>query len=166
MLYELDPHHLESLRTEVLTFAATTCRLLIITPKKEDMMGGILMALGSVVVTFLLNALFLLVGAKVAKIDGAGFGKAALVTLLGWILGFVASFILGFVPVVGPILGIIAAIVIIIFLIQKFFATTLGKAFLAWLISFVIMVVLMIILWVVLGAAFFASMGGMGGLTG
>jgi len=80
-------------------------------------------------VSFLVAAFFLWIGAKIAKIGGATFLKA----LLAAFLGIIAGVILGLVPVLGWLLGIVAYIVII----KYVFNTDWVKAIIAWLISFV-----------------------------
>ncbi|MCD6454472.1 MAG: hypothetical protein J7L62_04140 [Candidatus Aminicenantes bacterium] len=86
------------------------------------------------VVVFVVAAFFLWLGAKIAQIKNAGFGKALLATFLG----FIAGIILRLVPAIGWLLGIIAYIVII----KYVFATDWIKALIAWAVSFVITVVL------------------------
>ncbi len=94
-------------------------------------------------VTLLVGAFFLWIGAKVAKIAGATFLKALLATFLG----MVAGIILGLVPVLGWLLGIVAYIVII----KYIFNTDWGKAIIAWLISFVAAIITGVILGLIFG---------------
>ncbi len=114
------------------------------------MSAGIFTATGIIflVVFLLIGALFLWVGAKVAKIAGATFGKAFLAALLG----VVAGLILGLVPAIGWLLGIIAYIIII----KYVFNTDWGKAIIAWLIAFVASLIVGFILAKVFGITLFA----------
>jgi len=82
------------------------------------------------VISFVVAAFFLWLGAKIVKIKNSGFGKALLATFIG----FVAAIILGLIPAIGWLLGLIAYIIII----KYVFATDWGKAILAWLIAAVI----------------------------
>ena len=107
--------------------------------------GGIL----GLVIFILLGALFLWIAAKLVKVEGASYGKAILVTIVGFIAAGIVNFILAFIPVIGWILGFIAAILIFVFIIQKFFATTFGKAFLVWLIDIIISIVVSVILGII-----------------
>ena len=116
--------------------------------------GGIL----ALDIGILVGALFLWVAAKIVKIDGASYGKAILATIVCIIAAGNVNFFLAFIPVVGAILGFIAGILIMVFIIQKFFATTFGKAFLAWLIDFIIMVIIGVIFALVAGVSMFSMM--------
>ncbi len=94
-------------------------------------------------VSLLVAALFLWIGAKIAQIGGATFLKA----LLAVFLGMIAMAILALVPILGWLLGIVAYIVII----KYVFNTDWVKAIIAWLISFVAAIIVGVILGAILG---------------
>ena len=101
-----------------------------------------------ILVSWVVGAFFLWLGAKIAGIKPASFVKALIATLFG----FVAGIVLGLIPVLGWLLGIIAYIIII----KYVFATDRGKAIIAWLVSIIAVIIVSIILGMALGFSFLA----------
>lgn len=100
----------------------------------------------SLLVMVLISAVFYHIGAKMAKVPGATFGKAFLAGLLGGVVGFVLQLILSVLPGVGNILAFIITLVITLLLIKAIYQTTFGKAFLVWLFGFIAAMIAMAIL--------------------
>ena len=83
----------------------------------------------------IISGFFMWVGAKMAGIPKATFGKAIgaaiAVSLATWLIAVVFSI----VPFIGTIVGFIVGLLVSLFLIKSIFSTTMGKAFLAWLFN-------------------------------
>jgi hypothetical protein len=91
----------------------------------------IAMGIGSVVFLVtgtLLGGLFLWMGAQVAGIQRAGFGKSVLAALLGMVAALLISVVFGFIPFAGGALAALGSIAALMFIIQAVFETTIGKA--------------------------------------
>lgn len=99
---------------------------------------GLLVALGVLFLTIIIGAFFVWLGAKMARVEKATFGRAFLAaiaaslasSLVGW--GF--SFISGpFWSIVGAVIGLI----VVIWVFKLIFDASWGKAFLIWLMQLV-----------------------------
>lgn len=88
---------------------------------------------GCIVVATAVSAVFIWMGAKLAGIGGATFGKsfwAALVSsFFVWALTGIGAAVFG----IGTVAGWIIGVIITLFILKKIFNTTWGKALLAWL---------------------------------
>lgn len=108
-------------------------------------MIAIAMFLGVIVGVFValfIQALFLLLGAKLAGIEDRTFGRALGTAFLGGIASFIVSAILGFVPLIGHVLGLVCGFLISALIMKAIFTTTLGKAawamVIAWILTLII----------------------------
>lgn len=82
----------------------------------------------------LIATLFMWLGAKMAGVKKATFGRSFIAAVgsafLTWILSLLS---LSFFPLVGPPIGFIIGLVLVIFVVMGAYDTTFGKALLVWL---------------------------------
>jgi hypothetical protein len=93
------------------------------------------------VVALLLAAFFLWVGAKLAGIEGASFGKAILAALASVIALGLLEVILSLLPRSGGLIGLLLGVLVSIYIIKAVFDTSWGKAILAWILYIVAIIV-------------------------
>ncbi len=118
-----------------------------------ELLGGCLLAVAlGVVVAVALSALLMLLGAKLAGVRDATFGKALLAsigaTFVTWLIGGLCSV----VPVVGTALGFLLGLALSVFVIQAVFVVPFRKALLTWVFNAVAQLLAVAVLGVVLGA--------------
>jgi hypothetical protein len=106
-----------------------------------------LFALGAVLAGF-----FIWIGAKMAGVENAGFGKSIIAALGSSFIAWFMATILSIVPVIGTFLGLVLGLLFSIFVIKGVFSTSFGKAFLVWIFH-----VIAQILAVVIGVMTFAG---------
>lgn len=105
--------------------------------------GGALLLLvcGGLVILFI-QSFFLLWGAKIAGIEGRGFGRAIAVTILGGLASFGVSIVLAASGPVAPIVGFVAGFLVSALVAMPVFRTTFGRALgasvLAWVLSLLV----------------------------
>ncbi len=104
-----------------------------------------LFVLGLFVVATVVSAFFIWIGAKVAGVGNATFGKAfwaaILTSLVVWALTGIASLLFGFGSIAGWFLGVLITLV----LLKWIYKTTWGKAFLTWLFCGIAQVIVLLI---------------------
>ncbi len=122
--------------------------------------GGLLFSLVILVISVLVDALFLWIAAKVLKFKKQDFKTPIIVSIasliLTTILSFVLSFVLMFIPVFGVLLGLVLSVIVSIYisvyLIKYFYVVTwmdAVKAFCITLIPLILVFVLIVplVLW-------------------
>lgn len=105
----------------------------------------------TLIISAIIGAIFIHIGAKVARIADATFLKAFEAALIGAIL----ALILGLLTSWGSIIAFILVIAVIKFV----YNTTWGKAFIAWLIYIIVIIIVIVIIVVLVGAALFMAFG-------
>ncbi|AIF68618.1 hypothetical protein PAP_00875 [Palaeococcus pacificus DY20341] len=108
------------------------------------------MAIVMFLVMIAVDAVFLWLGARFAKIEDATFGKAFIATLGGLIISAILGSI---IPIIGGILGLAAYL----WIVKTVFNTDWGKAVIAWLFAIVIAIVLMVIIGIIVGISVMAA---------
>ncbi len=103
------------------------------------------------VVSILIGALFLYLGAAIAGIENRSFGKAIGAFVLSWIIVAIITTIFMFVPVIGPILGFIIGIILSVMIVKSMFNTSTGKAFIALLIAWLLSIFVGFIMTLIFG---------------
>ena len=122
-----------------------------------EMMAGTLGALlGLLVLWVLLSAFFIWIGAKMAFIPKASFGRAIMAAIACGMGSFLLSAILLPLLPVGPIMGQIIGIILSLFIIKAIFETSFGKALLAWMFQIFAVIIAFIVCFLTFGAALFA----------
>jgi hypothetical protein len=86
------------------------------------------------VLALLISAFFLWIGAKLAGIRGASFGKAVLAALVSVAALAILEIVLSLIPRIGGTLGLLLGILVSIYVIKAVFDTGWGKAILAWIL--------------------------------
>ena len=112
-----------------------------------------------IVVSVVVGALFLYLGASIAGIENKSFGKAIGAFVLSWIMVAIITAIFSFVPVLGSILGFIIGIILSVLIVKSMFQTSSGKAFIALLMAWVLSIIAGFIMTLIFGvslAALFA----------
>jgi len=98
-----------------------------------DLFAGLLgVLLGVVVLAALLAGLFMWIGAKLARVPGATFGKAILAGIASAFASWLMTAVFSVVPVIGTLVGFLAGLLLSAFVIQAVFDTSLEKALLVW----------------------------------
>lgn len=77
------------------------------------------------------SVLSLLLGVKLARVEGITFEKALKATIFGGIASILAEFLFGSMPYVGTVLGVAVGYFASVYLTAGIFETTLGKALVA-----------------------------------
>ena len=114
---------------------------------------GALLAL--LVLWVLLSAFFIWIGAKMAFIPKASFGRAIMAAIACGMGSFLLSGVLLFFPPVGPIMGQVIGIMLSLFIIKAIFETSFGKAFLAWMFQIFAVIIAFAVCFLTFGAALF-----------
>jgi hypothetical protein len=122
----------------------------------EVLAGTLGALLGLLVLWVLLSAFFIWVGAKMAFIPKASFGRAIMAAIACGMASFLLSGMLLPLPTVGPIMGQIIGIILSLLIIKAIFETSLGKAFLAWMFQIFAVIIAFVICFLTFGAALFA----------
>ncbi|MHC1598333.1 MAG: hypothetical protein ACXQS3_02105 [Candidatus Methanofastidiosia archaeon] len=122
----------------------------------EEIIGlSIVLFIISIILSFLVLALFIWFGAKVASIKNASYGKAFSAAIAITIFTAILNMIFVALNIVtNGIIGILIGILVAIWVIKSIFSTNWGKAFIAWIFAVVGAILLGIFLIVVLGASF------------
>ena len=93
------------------------------------------------VLALLISAFFLWIGAKLAGIREASFGKAILAALVSVVALALLQIVLSLIPRIGGTLGLLLGILVSIYVIKAVFDTGWGKAILAWILYIVAIIV-------------------------
>ena len=121
--------------------------------------GGIIIAI--IVITFFALSGFVLLAAKIVKVDEATFGGALLATFFGSVFGAIVAFPLGFVfgdiPVVGGILSTIGAWLPYSYVVKRIFDTSYRKGLLITLLASVVAGAVAVVLILILVGTSFLS---------
>jgi hypothetical protein len=97
--------------------------------------GGALGLLLFLLLGVIISAIFILIGAKLARVQKATFGRAFGAALLMIIISSIVGFLVALATGGNPIAGLIVGLLITLFVIKGVFATSLGKAFLTWIFA-------------------------------
>ncbi len=100
----------------------------------------------SLLIMTLVSAVFFHLGARMAKVAGATFGKALVTAILGGVLGALFQLVSSVIPGLGNVLGLILSLLITLFIVKSVYKTTLGKAFLVWLFGWIAALIALAIL--------------------
>ena len=106
-----------------------------------DLLVVILVCVLFLLLTWLINVAFLMVGANFADIKGRSFGKAAQATLMNIILW---SPIVSILTALNPLLGLVGFWLLPVFFVQWVYSCTFGKAVVACFLSFLASIVFVI----------------------
>ncbi len=94
------------------------------------------------VMGLLIQAAFLLWGAKLVGIEERSYAKALITAFLGGLASLLIWFVLGGVPLGGALLAFLAGFVVVALIMVPIFKTTFGKALgaavLAWVLGWVV----------------------------
>jgi len=88
--------------------------------------------LGVAVLAMLIATFFMWIGAKMAGVEKATFGRSFIAALGSAFLTWILSFSLSFFPPVGPPIGFLIGLILVIFVIKGAYDTNFGKALLVW----------------------------------
>ena len=122
----------------------------------EALAGTLGALLGLLVLWVLLSAFFIWIGAKMAFIPKASFGRAIMAAIACGMGSFLLSGVLLFLPPIGPILGQVIGIMLSLFIIKAIFETSFGKALLAWIFQIFAVIIAFVVCFLTFGAALFA----------
>jgi hypothetical protein len=104
---------------------------------------------------FFIASAFMLLAAKIAKVENPGYGRAMLANLLGGLTMAAISIPLAFLGVPGLVLGLIGGFLLESLVVKAIFRTSYGKGLLTTLLSGVLAAaVAVVVVLVVLGASF------------
>ncbi len=112
-------------------------------------LGGLLTVAVMVVI---LDSFFLHIGAKLAGVRRATFGKAVKASIACALATLLLAVVFSFIPVAGTAVGFLIGLSLTILVLQASYSTSLGKAFLLWIFN-----VIAQILAVVLSAILFSG---------
>ena len=111
--------------------------------------GGLLFVAFLVVI---LDSLFLHIGAKLAGVNSASFGKAVKASVACALSTLLLAIVFSWIPVAGTAVGFLIGLVLTILVLQASYATSFGKAFLLWMFNVAAQVIA-----VFLGAVLFSN---------
>ena len=100
---------------------------------------------GIAVLEVILSALFLMIGAKVAKIENATFGRSVLASLGAALVTWIIAIVFSILPVIGTVIGFLLGVLLSLFVIKGVFSTTIQKAFLAWVFNILAKIIAIVI---------------------
>ncbi len=105
------------------------------------------------ILLLVIAAFFLWIGAKLAGIQNATFGKAVVAALVSVIALAVLQVIMSIIPFLGGLVGFLLGILVSIYIIKAVFDTSWGKALLAWILYVVAIIATVFIALVIGGIA-------------
>ncbi|MFQ6087519.1 MAG: hypothetical protein ACE5K0_01275 [Candidatus Methanofastidiosia archaeon] len=100
---------------------------------------GITAILVLIVLLFIIGAFFIWIGAKLAGVRDATFGKALICAVALALIGPIFNLLLSFIGI-GGFIGFILGLLVTLYIIKSIFDTSWGKAFVVWILSIVAMV--------------------------
>ncbi|RTZ93681.1 MAG: hypothetical protein DSY91_01655 [Deltaproteobacteria bacterium] len=89
--------------------------------------------LGIAVLAMLIATLFMWIGAKLAGVEKATFGRSFIAAIGSAFLTWILSLIFSLFPPVGLPVGFVIGLILVIFVIMGAYDTSFGKALLVWL---------------------------------
>lgn len=119
-------------------------------------------AVGAVIIVlliagFFIASAFMLLAAKIVKIQNVTYGRAMLATLLGGLAAAAISIPLSFLGLPGTILGTIGGFFLESLVVKAIFSTTYGKGLLTTLLAGVLEVAVgIVVTMIIVGASFLA----------
>ena len=127
-------------------------------PEAQEILGvAILAFLGVFVALVLLDGLFMLIGARLAGLRNARFGKAVLAAIACSFVTWVLALVCSIVPVAGSIFGFLLGQLFSLLIIKAIFETTFGGALLTWIFNTLAQIAALIFVIVVLAAVVVSS---------
>jgi hypothetical protein len=93
------------------------------------------------VVGVLVAGLFMWLGARIAGVKQANFGRAVVAAVASWVVTGLCYGLAPVLPLVGVGLATVGAVLLSVVVIRAAFDTTLGKALLVWIFSLIVQVV-------------------------
>jgi hypothetical protein len=121
---------------------------------------GALAAVGAIIILlliagFFIASAFMLLAAKIVKVENVGYGRAMLATFLGLLAAAAISIPLSLLGVPGAILGSIGGFFLESLVVKAIFATSYGKGLLTTLLAGVLAgAVMVVLILIALGASF------------
>ena len=104
---------------------------------------------------FFIASAFMLLAAKIVKVENATYGRAMLATLLGGLTAAAISIPSSFLGIPGAILGLIGGFLLESLVVKAIFGTSYGKGLLTTLLAGVLgAAVGVVVVLIVLGASF------------
>jgi len=120
-------------------------------------MGYVALSIGGLlfvaVLVVILDSFFLHIGAKMAGVRRATFGKAVKASIACALATLLLAVIFSWIPVAGTGVGFLIGLALTILVLQASYNTSFGKAFLLWIFNVVAQ-----ILAVILGAMLFSGL--------
>ena len=117
--------------------------------------GAIIIVL--LIVGFFIASAFMLLAAKIVKVENVTYGRAMLATLLGGLAAAAISIPLSFLGLPGTILGTIGGFFLESLVVKAIFSTTYGKGLLTTLLAGVLEIAVGIVVTLIMvGASFLA----------
>jgi hypothetical protein len=119
-------------------------------------------AVGAIIIVlliagFFIASAFMLLAAKIVKVENVTYGRAMLATLLGGLAAAAISIPLSFLGLPGTILGTIGGFFLESLVVKAIFSTTYGKGLLTTLLAGVLEVAVGIVVTLIMvGASFLA----------
>jgi hypothetical protein len=115
--------------------------------------GAIIIVL--LIAVFFIASAFMLLAAKIVRVENATYGRAILATFLGMLVALAITIPLSFLGPPGTVLGAIAGFFLAALVVKAIFATGYGKGLLTTLLSGVLAGVIgAVIILIILGASF------------
>lgn len=105
---------------------------------KQKTLGFIWVIVLCIIITYLISAAIMLLGARIAAIEKRSYGKALLATFAGSLASMTFSYLCLRIPSVGTLLGFLLGFAATAFIIQGVFSTKFTKALLANIFTWVL----------------------------
>lgn len=106
-------------------------------------------------VGFFIASAFMLLAARIVRVENVTYPRAMLATLLGLLAASVVTIPFGFLGVPGAIVGAIAGFFLESLVVKAIFRTSYGKGLLTTLLARVLAIAVLVVLFlIVLGSAF------------
>lgn len=131
-------------------------------PETGGMAAGALGAiigvlLGLVILGVVIGGFFMWVGAKMAGVANATFGRSILAALAASFITWLVSGVCSILPVVGTVVGFILGLLLGIIVIQGVYGTSFAKALLVWIFNVMAQILALLIAIATFGAALLAA---------
>ena len=118
---------------------------------------GIGAFLGLIIMSVLIGAFFVWLGAKMARVEKGTFGRAILASIAASVAGALVSCVFSIIGlgVLWSFLGWVIGFIIVLWVFKSIFETTWGKAFLIWLFQIIAIVIVVVIAGLTFATALF-----------
>jgi hypothetical protein len=112
--------------------------------------GGFLIA---ALIAIFLASFFMWIGAKIARVGNATFGRSIVAAVGSGFITWLVSIVFDYIPETPFIIGFIVGLFLTIIIIKAAYSTSFGKALLVWIFGVIAEIIALLLALIVISAA-------------